>query len=164
MEHTDVKPITILLAEDDEDDLWLMQEALARALLSNAPMVVRNGAEAINYLAGNGVYADRAKYPFPFVLLLDLKMPVKDGFEVMEWWKSENRRQHLTIIVLTSSVQRADIERAYRLGATSYLCKPAELEDLTEMVGRILQYWTFVQLPDSPPSPSRRSGPEPVEK
>jgi CheY-like chemotaxis protein len=108
-------------------------------------MVVRNGAEAIDYLAGNGIYADRSKYPFPFVLLLDLKMPLKDGFEVLEWWNSQPHRQHLTIIVLTSSAHRADIERAYRLGATSYLCKPAELGDLTEMVERILQFWTIVQ-------------------
>lgn len=139
------KPITILLAEDNEDDLWLMQQALKRAQFPRSPMIVRDGAEAIDYLAGHGKYADRSQYPFPFVLLLDLKMPVKDGFEVMEWWQSQTLRQHLTIIVLTSSVYRTDIERAYALGATSYLCKPTELQDLSEMVKRILQYWAIVQ-------------------
>ncbi len=138
-------PITILLAEDNEDDLWLMQQALKKASLPRPAMVVRDGAEAINYLAGNGVYADRTQYPIPFVLLLDLKMPFKDGFDVLEWWRSEPRNQHLTIIVLTSSVSRVDIERAYSLGATSYLCKPSELADLSEMVSRILEYWKIVQ-------------------
>jgi CheY-like chemotaxis protein len=139
------KPITILLAEDNEDDLWLMQQALKKANLPRPAMVVRDGAQTIDYLAGNGIYADRSKYPFPFVLLLDLKMPQKDGFEVLEWWKSQSHPQHLTIIVLTSSAFRVDIERAYALGATSYLCKPSELEDLSEMIGRILQYWAIVQ-------------------
>ena len=138
-------PITILLAEDNEDDLWLMQQALKKACLPRPAMVVRDGAEAINYLGGNGVFADRTQYPFPFVLLLDLKMPFKDGFDVLEWWRSEPRSQHLTIIVLTSSASRVDIERAYSLGATSYLCKPSELADLSEMVSRILEYWAIVQ-------------------
>jgi CheY-like chemotaxis protein len=143
----DSKPLTVLLAEDDEDDLWLMQQALKKAQLPSAPMVVRNGAEAINYLAGRGIYADRSLYPFPFVMLLDLKMPLKDGFEVLEWWQNQPKRPHLTIIVLTSSANRADIERAYSLGATSYLCKPSELRDLTEMVERILQFWTIIEQP-----------------
>lgn len=143
------KSITILLAEDNEDDLWLMQQALRKACLPRPAMVVRDGEQAIDYLAGNGIYANRSEYPFPFVLLLDLKMPRRDGFEVLEWWRSEPRSQHLTIIVLTSSASRVDIERAYALGATSYLCKPSELADLSEMVGRILQYWAIVQ-PSSP--------------
>jgi CheY-like chemotaxis protein len=143
----DLKPITILLAEDDDDDLMLMLNALRKAKLPGEPMVVRNGAEAIDYLAGNGIYSDRTRYPFPFVLLLDLKMPLKTGFEVLEWWRKEPRKQHLTTIVLTGSMHRGDIERAYNLGATSYLCKPAELADLTEMVERVLHYWSLVQRP-----------------
>ena len=143
----DKNPLPVLLAEDSEDDLWLMLQALKKARLPQPPIVVRDGVEAIDYLAGNGVYADRNKYPFPFLFLLDLKMPRKDGFEVLEWWKSQPRTQHLTTIVLTSSVQRADIERAYELDAVSYLCKPTELADLTEMVERLLQYWTLVQRP-----------------
>ena len=143
----DKNPLPVLLAEDSEDDLWLMLQALKKARLPQPPIEVRDGVEAIDYLAGNGVYADRNKYPFPFLFLLDLKMPRKDGFEVLEWWKSQPRTQHLTTIVLTSSVQRADIERAYELDAVSYLCKPTELADLTEMVERLLQYWTLVQRP-----------------
>ena len=139
------KPLTILLAEDNEDDLWLMQRALKKAHLPHPPVVVRDGAETIAYLAGHGKYADRTQYPFPFVLLLDLKMPVKDGFDVLEWWRAQPHRKHLTIIVLTSSVRRIDIERAYALGATSYLCKPSELDDLSEMIERILEYWAIVQ-------------------
>jgi len=153
----DQRPITILLAEDNEDDLWLMQQALKKAHLPKPPMVVRDGAETIDYLAGRGKYADRNQYPFPFVLLLDLKMPVKDGFEVMEWWRSQTRRRHLTIIVLTSPPYRADIERAYALGATSYLCKPTELHDLSEMVERILQYWAIVQPVEGEYSPSEET-------
>jgi CheY-like chemotaxis protein len=139
--------LPVLLAEDNEDDLWLMLEALKNARLPHAPMVVRDGVEAIEYLGGLGQYADRTQFPFPFLLLLDLNMPRKNGFEVLEWWKSEPRQQHLTTIVLTSSVHRADIERAYRLDAVSYLCKPTELSDLTEMVDRLLQFWSLVQRP-----------------
>jgi CheY-like chemotaxis protein len=139
--------LTVLLAEDSEDDLWLMLEALKNARLPQAPMVVRDGVEAIEYLAGHGKYADRAKYPFPFLFFLDLNMPRKNGFEVLEWWRREPREHHLTTIVLTSSVNRADIERAYRLDAVSYLCKPTELSDLNEMVDRLLQFWSLVQRP-----------------
>jgi CheY-like chemotaxis protein len=143
----DKNPLPVLLAEDDEDDLWLMLKALKKARLLHSPMVVRDGVEAIDYLAGNGIYADRAKYPFPFLFLLDLNMPRMNGFEVLEWWRSEPRPQHLTTIVLTSSARREDIERAYRLDAVSYLCKPTELSDLTEMVERVVQFWSLVQRP-----------------
>jgi CheY-like chemotaxis protein len=143
----DQNPLPVLLAEDDEDDLWLMLKALNKARLPHSPVVVRDGVEAIDYLAGHGVYADRERYPFPFLFLLDLSMPRKNGFEVLEWWRSEPRQQHLTTIVLTSSARREDIERAYRLDAVSYLCKPAELSDLTEMVERVLQFWSLVQRP-----------------
>jgi CheY-like chemotaxis protein len=140
-------PLPILLAEDEDDDAFLLVKALKSAGLMNPPTIVHDGEEAIDYLAGRGIYADRARYPFPFLLLLDLKMPRKNGFEVLEWWRSQPRAQHLNTIVLTSSSLRQDIERAYELGAVSYLLKPAEISDLTELVARTLQYWRLVRQP-----------------
>ena len=100
--------------------------------------VVRDGAEAIDYLAGKVVYADRSLYPFPDLMLLDLSMPRRNGFEVLEWWKSARRPEHLTTIVLTGSPSREDVERAYKLGAASYLRKPAHLAEVIELARRVL--------------------------
>jgi len=131
----------ILLAEDNQDDVWLWSEGLKAAGHEPGPFIVRDGVEAIDYLAGHGVYADRGLYPFPSLMLLDLSMPRRNGFEVLEWWKSAPHPRHLTIIVLTGSGMREDIERAYSLGAASYLMKPAHLPEVTEMARRALDFW-----------------------
>jgi len=135
---------TVLLAEDDLDDVLLTQIAFERARLANPLQVVRDGEEAIAYLKGEGAYADRERYPFPILLLLDLKMPKVDGFQVLEWLQSQPERSHLPVAIMTSSDHDPDMNRAYELGADSYLIKPPNAITLLELVQRIHGYWLIV--------------------
>src|SRR5437867_685752 len=115
---------TVLLAEDDPDDVLLTQIAFERARLANPLAIIRDGEEAIAYLSGQGHFADRVRYPFPILLLLDLKMPKLDGFQVLEWLRSRDNMPHVPVAVMTSSDYDPDISPAYSLGADSYLIKP----------------------------------------
>src|SRR5580765_1358416 len=134
----------ILLADDDPNDVLLIQRAFQKAGLSNALRTVDDGDAAIKYLSGKGVYADRDKYPLPFLLLLDLKMPGTDGFEVLEWLRNEPQLKRLLVVVLTSSNLQADVDRAYELGANSYLVKPVEFEEMVNLIQRFEAYWTEI--------------------
>lgn len=131
----------ILLAEDEEDYMLLIRDAFRRAGLRNPLYVVWNGEEMIHYLKGQGKYANRAEYPLPDLLLLDLKMPRMNGFEVLEWIKNQPSLARLRILVLTSSDEMRDINKAYELGANSYMVKPIEFEGLTEMGRLIKNFW-----------------------
>jgi CheY-like chemotaxis protein len=135
---------TILLAEDDPNDVLLMKRAFNRARLANPLKIVPDGEEAVAYLAGHGLYGDREHYPFPFLLLLDLKMPKKSGLEVLEWIRSQPHFNELAVVVLTSSEEQPNMQKAFQLGASSYLVKPAEFEDLVEMMRRLHGYWLLV--------------------
>jgi len=129
-----------LLAEDDENHVVLMKEAFAKAGVANPLRVVGNGDEVIAYLKGAPPYQNRAEHPMPVALLLDLKMPRKDGFEVLEWVRKQPSLKRLSVIVLTSSRQAADADRAYELGANSYLTKPGPFNELVEMT-KCLRDW-----------------------
>ena len=131
---------TILLVDDSENDLTLMDIAFRRAGLNSPLQVVHNGEEAIAYLAGEGRYTDRNKFPLPAVMLLDLNMPMKDGFHVLDWLRKQSGLKRLSTIVLTASLRPEDVERAFELGAHSYLVKPAALDDLVAMI-RCLRDW-----------------------
>ena len=131
----------ILLVEDDPNDVLLIQRAFQKAGLRNALKVVRDGEQAIDYLSGKGNYNQRDRFPLPFLLLLDLKMPGTDGFEVLQWIRSEPTLKRLLVVVLTSSNLQADVDRAYESGANSYLVKPVGFEELVEMVKSIHHYW-----------------------
>ena len=134
----------ILLVEDDENDVTLLQRAFKKAGLDDWLRVVRDGQEAINYLSGQGGYADREKFPLPFLMLLDLKMPGTGGFEVLRWARGEADLKRLLIVVLTSSNLQADVDRAYELGANSYLVKPVEFDEMVHMVQRFQAYWAEI--------------------
>ena len=134
----------ILLADDDENDVLLLQRAFKKAGLRDWLRVVTDGEEAINYLAGRGAFADREKYPLPFMMLLDLKMPGTDGFEVLRWARNEPDLKRLLIVVLTSSNLQTDVDRAYELGANSYLVKPVEFDEMVHMVQRFQAYWSEI--------------------
>jgi len=134
----------ILLAEDDENHALLVQRAFKKANLLNPLHVVRDGEEAIAYLKGEGHYANRAEFPLPAILLLDLKMPRKDGFEVLQWIRQDQHLCGLRIIVLTSSDGIQDIGRAYRLGANSFLQKPADFEKFVTVVHALQGYWIWM--------------------
>ena len=132
---------TILLVDDSENDLVLMKMAFQKADFKIPLQIVNNGEEAIAYLSGDGRYSNRAKFPLPAVILLDLNMPMKNGFDVLDWLRSQPLLpKRISTIVLTASVRPEDVERAFDLGANSYLVKPSALEDLISMI-RCLRDW-----------------------
>jgi CheY-like chemotaxis protein len=135
-------PQTILLVDDSNDDLFLMQRGFKKAEFEAAVNEVRNGEEAIEYLSGAGVYADRARYPYPTVVLLDLNMPLKNGFDVMAWIQSNagGILQPFSVIILSASSRPEDVTQAFKLGAHAYLVKPSTLDDLVAMI-RCLHQW-----------------------
>ena len=136
------KVMPVLLAEDEEDDVFLMKRAFSVVELSNPLVTVPDGQEAIWYLAGEGNYADRSRHPEPCLLLLDLKMPKVNGFEVLEWLQGQPQlRDNLPVIVLSSSDQEVDVRRAFELGAHDYYVKAASFERLRELVEKIKRSW-----------------------
>jgi CheY-like chemotaxis protein len=147
----------ILLAEDREDDVLLVRRTFRKSFISNPLHVVRDGEEAIEYLSGEGKYSNRAEFPLPVLLLLDLKMPRKDGFEVIKWVREQPGLRSLPIVVLTSSEDMRDVNVAYKLGANSFLVKPMEFEDFKAMTNFLSQYWLRLnQGPDVERSPRSR--------
>lgn len=124
------QPGSILLVEDSDDDVFLMKRTLNAAGVINPMQVVGDGAQAIDYLAGNGAYADRASFPLPAVVFLDLKLPLRSGLEVLAWIRAQPAFESLLVIVLTSSDEPSDLRRAYSLGASSYLVKPLTAKQL----------------------------------
>src|SRR5436189_6194541 len=140
-----VREGVILLAEDDPNDVLLVQRALQRNHVANPLQVVRDGEEALAYLSGAGTFADRERYPLPVLLLMDLKMPRKSGLEVLEWLRQQTGGlRRLPVVVLTSSNQSLDINRAYDLGANSSLVKPAGFDSLLELVKNLDMYWLIL--------------------
>jgi len=135
---------TVLLAEDDPDDVLLTQIAFERARLANPLQIVRDGEEAIAYLAGEGSFADRDQFPFPILLLLDLKMPKVDGFQVLEWLRFRPPVQQVPVAIMTASDHDPDISRAYQLGAHSYLIKPPDAASMLNLVQRLHAYWMIL--------------------
>ncbi len=132
---------TILVAEDDENDVFLLQRAFIKAGSQAELQFVPNGEEALAYLKGEGVYGDRRKFPFPALLMLDLKMPRKSGLEVLEAIRGDPDLKKLTVVIFTSSNQERDIDRALDLGANSYLVKPSRPETLAALLHRVEDYW-----------------------
>jgi CheY-like chemotaxis protein len=124
----------ILLADDSEDDEVLFRRAVRLSGLANPVIVVRDGDEAIAYLKGEGVYADRVKHPMPKVLMLDLKMPRKNGFEVLQWVKEQPQLSGVLVVVLTSTVDDQERTRSSALGASVVLNKPCTPGDLKHLV------------------------------
>ena len=143
---------TILLAEDNEDHVVLIKRAFAKANLLNPLQVVTDGREAIAYLRGEGVYANREQYPFPALLLLDLKMPNCDGFDVLQWLREQKSIPMPRIVVLTTSDRVFDMQRAYELGAHSFLTKPVDFRDFIQLGPAIKGQWLWMSRhPESPP-------------
>lgn len=132
----------ILLVEDDPNDVLLIQRAFTKAGLKNTLKVTIDGQEAIDYLRGKGHFADRERFPLPFLVLLDLKMPGTSGFEVLHWVRAQPEFKRLLVVVLTASNLQSDVDRAYDLGANSYLVKPVEFTEMVNMIQRFEIYWT----------------------
>jgi CheY-like chemotaxis protein len=131
----------ILLVEDSPDDALLIQRAFRKANLANPVELVRDGEEAVAYLSGKAPYDDRTRFPLPVFMLLDLKLPRRSGLEVLAWVRQESVVKRLPVVVLTSSRESVDVNRAYDLGVNSYLTKPVGFEALLEMVKNVNLYW-----------------------
>ncbi len=144
---------TLLLVEDNEDDAFFMRRALKRAGISHPLHHVTDGREAVAYLAGEGNYADRSAHPFPTVVFLDLNLPHKSGLQVLEWIRQQPQFARIVVIALTSSSERIDLERAYRLGANSYVVKPPSADQLVEIADAFKRWWLDVNRFDLGPDP-----------
>ena len=132
---------TILLVEDEENDVFFLKNAFEEVGILNPLQVAQDGQEAMDYLSGRGEYADRARFPLPCLTLLDLKLPRLMGLEVLKWMREQPELKSLIVIILTSSRLRPDIERAYELGANAYLVKPSSPPELREIATGIKQFW-----------------------
>ena len=131
----------ILLVEDNEDDVFIMRTALKKAGLINPIFVAEDGQHALDYLEGRGKFSNRAQFPLPALVLLDLKLPQIHGLDVLKSIRTNPSLPPFLVIVFTSSDQEPDIERAYRLGANSYLTKPPTPQKLDALVKCLGEYW-----------------------
>lgn len=130
-----------MLAEDREDDILLITKAFQKSGLNYPLYVVNSGEEVMSYLQGIGKFSNRAEHPLPDLLLLDLKMPGTDGFEVLRWIRSQPGFSNLRVLVLTSSLDIHDVNQAYSLGANSFMVKPFDFENTKELARTIGEYW-----------------------
>ena len=138
----------ILLVDDSEDDVFFMQRALDAAGISNPVFVAEDGLKATDYLSGAGQYGDRNTFPLPALIFLDLKMPGKNGLEVLAWLRRQEDLRGIVVVILTSSQEPSDLRQAYHLGANSYLVKPSTTQRLSELVRAVKAYWLEFNLFD----------------
>jgi CheY-like chemotaxis protein len=144
--------INILVAEDDANDVMLLELAIRKNGITSPVRVVRDGEEAVEYLDGKGCYADRQKYPFPHIIISDVKMPRRDGLEVIEWVRQHPKCSVVPIVMLSGSRIEHDVVKAYKLGANSYFTKPTTLDELTELIRLAFDYWSRCERPALPKS------------
>ncbi len=142
------RPIIILLAEDDEDDYVLISEALKESKIANTIKWVKDGEELMDYLLRQGAYEDPQRSPKPYLILLDLNMPRKDGREALREIKSHPNLRHIPVVVLTTSSMEEDVITSYDLGVNSYIRKPVNFSDFVEVIRTLGKYWfEIVEIP-----------------
>jgi|SRR5581483_1805633 CheY-like chemotaxis protein len=132
---------TVLLVEDDLNDIFLVKRAFKKARIPNPLQVVTDGVEAIHYLQGEGKYADRHLHPLPHLIVMDIKMPRKTGFEVLDWIKRDGLLKRIPVIIVSSSDQPDDINHAYESGANAYMIKPVDFRSVETLFQSITHYW-----------------------
>ena len=132
---------TILLVEDEENDVFSLKYAFKEVGILNPLQVAQDGKEAMDYLSGHGEYADRERFPLPCLTLLDLKLPRVMGLDVLKWMREQPALKTLIVIIFTSSRLGPDIERAYELGANAYVVKPSTRPELRDIATGIKQFW-----------------------
>ncbi len=131
----------VLIAEDNENDIAMLRRAFRQASITAPIQYVTDGEQAISYLKGEGRFGRRDEFPLPDLLLLDLKMPRKNGFEVLEWLGTQPSLSHLRVVVLTTSEALRDVNRAYALGAASFLTKPLNFVEFKDTIQAMYNYW-----------------------
>lgn len=134
-----------LVVEDNDDDALLLRLAFAKARILNPVQVVRSGEEAMSYLLGRGKYCNRAEFPLPQLVLLDLNMPGMSGIELLRWVRSDPGFRTLRVVVLSGSDDIRDINNAYDAGANSFLVKPADLDQFVEITKALSGYWIWTE-------------------
>ncbi len=144
----------ILLVEDNPDDVDLTLRALRQYNVSNEISVVRDGAEALDYLFATGTYADRDTSAMPTVVILDLKLPKVDGLEVLQRMRADERTKLVPVVILTSSKEEKDMINGYKLGANSYVRKPVNFNQFIEAAQQLGLYWLVI---NEPPPQIRRT-------
>jgi two-component system response regulator len=142
-----INEVEILLVEDNPNDVELTLRALKKRNLANKVHVVKDGAEALEFIFGTGTYAERDINHIPKVILLDLKLPKVDGLEVLRIVKSDERTKVIPVVVLTSSKEESDLVESYRLGANSYITKPVDFDKFAQIVSEMGLYWLLVNQP-----------------
>jgi CheY-like chemotaxis protein len=141
--------LKLLVAEDSEDDAFLLERALRQTGVAINAVFVRDGQQAVDYIGGSGEFGDRQRYPMPAVIMLDLKMPRMDGFDVLGWLKSQPEYRRTPVIIFSSSDDRRDIDRAYNLGASVFLTKPGATGEMPDLVRVLDAYWRrYAKLPE----------------
>ena len=131
----------ILLVEDNYNDVLLIQRAFRKAKIAPPMSIVSDGDEAVAYLSKRGKYADSEQYPVPLLILLDLKLPRRSGLEVLAWIRQQPELKRLLVVMLTSSQESTDLNRAYDLGINSYLVKPVDFHNFVRLIELIDAYW-----------------------
>ena len=140
---------TLLIVEDSEDDIFFIERIFKQLGARCHLRFARDGFEAVEYLSGKGKFKDRAQYPMPSIILMDLKMPRKNGFEVLEWMQGHPEIKLIPTIVVTSSTLQEDVTKAYRLGANAVMNKPVDKDSLLQMLKSFHVYWTdYVEMPE----------------
>ena len=134
-------PFTVLLVEDDLNDIFLVKRAFKMAHIHNQLQIVTDGQEAISYLRGVDKYADRQAYPLPKLMVMDIRMPRKSGFEVLEFVKSNPSLRRIPVVIVSGSDNPADINRAYESGANAYMIKPMDFREVEHLFQSITTYW-----------------------
>jgi CheY-like chemotaxis protein len=132
---------SLLLVEDNADDIFFMRRALKGAEIVNPLAVVMDGQEAIDYLSGENQFSDRQKFPTPCLIFLDLKLPHRSGHEVLAWIREQQILKTVVVLVLTTSKERRDIDQAYQQGANGYLVKPSSPPELLQMMVAVKHFW-----------------------
>jgi len=140
----DNKPMNILLAEDNPADAKIALRAFGKSKLKNEIYIVNDGQDALDFVYHEGKYKDKEKFPTPDLILLDIKMPKMDGFQVLETLKRNLEYSFIPVIILTSSKNEEDIARSYRNGAASYIPKPVDYEEFVKIVDSFNYYWRVI--------------------
>jgi CheY-like chemotaxis protein len=137
----DTNAFTVLLVEDDLNDIFFVKRAFMKGRWQTSLQVVTDGEDALRYLRGIDQYTDRITYPLPNLIVMDLKMPRKSGFEVLEFVKADGLLRRIPIVIVSSSNHPNDINRAYELGANSYMVKPLNFNAVEHLFESITYYW-----------------------
>jgi CheY-like chemotaxis protein len=145
------RKLVILVAEDDPNDLELLRHVVSDHGVEVNFQSAHDGEQVISYLRGESPFADRVIYPIPDIVVLDLKMPRVNGFEVLEWLRQQPGLARIPVVVLSGSGLETDIEEAYRLGANTYFTKPGQLAELRKIIGTLIDYWRRSQRPSITP-------------